>query len=313
MRNLVFLVSERFPMRSFLLAILNLAFVLPSAGTIAACSCPRCAEDEPFLKFVDDLCDWGSGSSARNPYEERIETDRHDFTQSTKTVGCGVVQFEGGYSYFQKNEEVDREKSHTTPELMMRYGITEDIEFRLRWNYAWRFFSERDDVDGAEDLRWAFKLGMTDQATLIPESALEVRFTVPTGGTAWTTERFEFGLDYIYGWELTETVAIYGSTGFGTDALADFGYLPEEPASDRFIAWTQSVAAGWEMSEKNTGYAEFFGVFTDGLLDDVAPVFFNLGIDHYVTDNLVVDLRIGMGLNQDADDFFAGVGGGYRY
>ena len=300
-------------MRYLLFTLCSFGCLLPAANANGACSCQRCAEEEPFLKFLDDFCGRGRGPTARNPYEERIETDRHDFTQSTKTVGYGVVQFEAGYSYFQKNEELDTEKSHTTPELMLRYGLTEDIEFRLRWNYAWRFFAEEDDVDGAEDLRWAFKLGMTEQRGWIPESALEVRFTVPTGGTAWTTERVEFGLDYIYGWELTETVAFYGSTGFGTDALADFGYLPEEPAGDRFIAWTESVAVGWEMSERNTAYAEFFGVFTDGLEEDVNPVFFNIGLDHYMTDNLVVDFRVGMGLDDDAEDFFAGVGGGYRY
>ena len=31
---------------------------------------------------------------------ERIETDRHDFTQSTTTAGRGVFQIESGYSFF---------------------------------------------------------------------------------------------------------------------------------------------------------------------------------------------------------------------
>ena len=45
---------------------------------------------EPRLKFLDDLWCLGRTSSYRNPYEERIETDRHDFTQSPTTVGRGV-------------------------------------------------------------------------------------------------------------------------------------------------------------------------------------------------------------------------------
>jgi len=52
--------------------------------------------DEPRIKFLDDLV----GVHRRDPFEERIETERHDFTQSTKTVGYHVAQSEAGYSYF---------------------------------------------------------------------------------------------------------------------------------------------------------------------------------------------------------------------
>jgi hypothetical protein len=38
-----------------------------------------------------------------------------------------------------------------------------------------------------------------------------------------------------------------------------------------------------------------------------------VGIDYYVTSNFVLDVRAGVGLSDDADDFFSGVGGGYRF
>ena len=174
-------------------------------------------------------------------------------------------------------------------------------------------FTEEDDVDGVQDLRWAFKLGMTDQAGWVPESALEIRFTAPTGGNAWTTKRVEFGLDYIYGWKITDCVSLYGSTGFGTNALGDFSVLPEEPASDRFILWSQSVAVGFELTEKNTLYTEYYGLFSHALEDNVSIGFFNVGLDHYVTNDLVIDFRVGVGLTDDSDELFTGFGGGYRY
>ena len=80
------------------------------------------------------------------------------------------------------------------------------------------------------------------------------------------------------------------------------------------MLYTQSVALGLEMSENTTVYAEFFGLFTDGFEDDdESPVFFNIGIDYYVFDDVVLDVRVGNGLNDDADDFFCGVGGGVRF
>ena len=60
-------------------------------------------------------------------------------------------------------------------------------------------------------------------------------------------------------------------------------------------------------------YVEWYGIFSDGLEDEFVISVFNVGIDHYVMDNFVVDVRAGLGLSDDSDDFFAGVGGGYRF
>ena len=265
------------------------------------------------LKFLDDFGKCLSGRSQRNPWEERIETERHDFTQSTKTVGRGVIQIESGYSYFYKDEDGEIEGSHTLPETLLRIGLSEDIEFRLRYSYGWTFIQEEEDKEGAQDLIWSFKLGMTEEAGLIPESALELRFTAPTGGSEFSTERVEHGLDYIYGWELTEGMELYGSTGYVTSGLGDFGLLPEEPAEDWFVVFSQSVAFGIELTERMTMYNEFFGLFSDELEEEFSIVVYNIGIDFYLSDDFVVDFRAGKGLTPDSDDFFTGVGGGYRF
>ena len=83
-----------------------------SVGPVRPLAVTVVRAEEPFFKFLDDLCDPCCAQSARDPYEERIETDRHDFTQSTKTVGRGVVQFEGGYTFFYKDTDEDRDIAH---------------------------------------------------------------------------------------------------------------------------------------------------------------------------------------------------------
>jgi hypothetical protein len=93
----------------------------------------------PELEFCDDFR--GCGAS-KNPYEERIETERHDFTQSATTVGNGVFQVEAGYTFFYNDDHGERETAHTGPESMFRYGLSDDIEFRIRWNYVW------ESIDG---------------------------------------------------------------------------------------------------------------------------------------------------------------------
>lgn len=240
----------------------------------------------------------------------RMETERHDFTQSTTTVGRHVVQFESGYTFFYRAEE--DETSHAAPELFMRYGLMENLEIRIRYNKAWQFGEE--DRIGSEDLGLSFKFRTTDQRCRIPESALEVRFTAPTGDKEWSTGDVEFGLDYIYGWRLSEVAEIYGSTGFSTNALAEFAFATLMPDGENFMLYTQSVALGLEVTDRVAMYTEVFGLFTDGFEDDEeSPVFFNIGVDYYLSDDIVFDVRVGTGLNNDAEDLFAGIGGGIRF
>lgn len=274
--------------------------------------CPAASNGQLF-EFCDDFTK--PVCCQRNPWEERIETDRHDFTQSPTTVGRGVVQLEGGYSYFYKDNQEEIESSHTFPELLLRVGISEDIEVRLRWNYVWQFIDEGPDQVGSEDLRYSIKLQMTRQdcCSCLPTSALELRGSAPTAGEPFSTMQAEFGLDYIYQWEFGEGTTLAGSTGYGTNGFGDFGLVSEDPTEDQFNALSQSAALGFELTESNTMYVEWYGIFSDGRDDEFVVSVFNVGIDHYVTNNFVLDVRAGVGLSDDADDFFTGFGGGYRF
>ena len=243
---------------------------------------------------------------------ERIETERHDFTQSTTVVGRGVTQVEFGYSFFQNSSEEEVEDSHTTPELMIRFGLTEKLEFRIRYNEVWQFGEE--DFSGSEDLQLNFKIRTTEQAYWRPESALEIGIGVPTGGDDFSTDEVEFGFDYIYGWKLNSRTEFYGSSGFATNALGEFAFRANVPADEEFLLYTQSFALGTELTERCTAYTEFFGLFTDGFEDDEeSPVFFNVGLDFYLSDNMVLDVRAGTGVNDDAEDLFFGLGGAFRF
>ncbi|PHR96214.1 MAG: hypothetical protein COA78_28950 [Blastopirellula sp.] len=266
-----------------------------------------------FFEFCDDFTK--CRSCQRDPFEERIETERHDFTQSAVTVGRGVFQIESGLSYFYKDNASETESSYTAPETMLRWGVSEDIEVRIRWDYAWSIIEDEPNRIGSEDLRYALKLQMTRQPEYgwLPTSALEIRGTAPTGGDTFSTDKAEFGLDYIYQWQLTECMTFAGSTGYGSNGFGDFGLVGEHPGVDNFNAWSQSAVLGFELTEANVLYTEWYGVFSDGLAEEYSVSILNIGIDHYITDNLVIDLRLGMGLTDESDDFFTGFGGGYRF
>ncbi|GIW95826.1 MAG: hypothetical protein KatS3mg110_3867 [Pirellulaceae bacterium] len=69
---------------------------------------------------------------------EPIATDRPDFTEASSTVPRGRVQFETGYTFTYDVEDGVIHRAHTAPELLVRYGFSDDIEFRLAWTYLWQ-------------------------------------------------------------------------------------------------------------------------------------------------------------------------------
>ena len=291
----------------------RLLFVVVTV-TAALTMHPGTVTGQELFSFCDDF--FKPAAHHRDPYEERIETERHDFTQSAITVGRHVAQIESGYTYFYKDDGHEIESAHTFPEMLLRIGLTEDIEFRLRYNYAWKFIKDHGSETGDEDLRYSLKLQITKPecpSSFIPTSALEIRASAPTAGRPFSTQGSEFSLDYIYQWQLTECSTFAGSTGFGTNGFGDFGFIADDPAAEEFVAISQSAVLGIELTEQNVMYAEWYGIFSTGLPDEYTISVFNVGIDHYVTNNLVLDIRFGLGLTNDTDDFFTGIGGGYRF
>ena len=187
---------------------------------------------------------------------------------------------------------LDSDEPASTPGFIRRHGeLAENGEFNFEVETESERESERERI---ETERHDF----TQSTTVVGRGTTQV----------------EFGLDYIYGWRLNPRVEIYGSSGFSTNALGEFAFRPTAPADEEFILYTQSVAIGTELSDRVTAYTEFFGLFTDGFEnDEERPVFFNVGLDYYVSDNVVLDVRAGTGLNADAEDLFFGMGGAFRF
>ena len=249
-----------------------------------------------------------------DPFDEPIETDRHDFTQSPKVVGRGVRQLEFGFFFSTLTEGTESEKTYATPELLFRYGLNERTEFRTRFNYAWKYNNEEEDIQGSEDLILGIKYQLSEQCCRRPESALELRLSAPTGADDLSTGRWEPGFDYIYGWEFGEYFSLTGSTGANANALGDIAFITvDTDPNDKFIAWSQSIALGAKLTDKTTGYFEWFGIFTHGRDDESRLGFLNFGLDYLITKNVVVDVRIGWGLTEDSDDIFGGIGGAFRF
>lgn len=255
-------------------------------------------------------------SQEESVYDEPLETDRPDFTEASSTVGRGVLQLESGYTFSFDDEAGTRTRSHTFPEALFRYGISDNVELRLVWNYSWEDSTtsgatERED--GADDLIAGFKFALTQQSGLVPESALILDLSSPTGGTGITTQLTEFGSNYLWGYDLANDKTLAGSFGYSTACQITTVALAPFIVRDRHSVFHTSVTHGIPLAESWNAYFEYFGLYFQGLEGGRPQNYFDSGVTHLFNNNVQFDARIGVGLNPSADDLFAGTGMSFRF
>ncbi len=251
----------------------------------------------------------------RAELSEPLVTDRPDFTESTDTVPFGHVQWEGGYTFTYDREGAPRTRSHSAPETLIRVGFLENWELRLGLNgYSWtetefdtatpagRTERSQDWSQGADDLSFGVKWKFVEQQGFIPHLGVIVETSVPSGSAETTSGDVDPQVKLLWSFDLSERFALSGNVNVA---------VPTQDAH-RFVQSAASMSLGVSLSERWGSYVEYFGVYpnTDGT--DCAH-YLNGGLTFQLTDNLQFDVRTGAGLNEEADDFFAGVGIAIRF
>lgn len=250
--------------------------------------------------------------------EEPLKTDRPDFTEASSVVGLGIAQLESGYTFVYRDDERDGSitKTHSAPEMLWRIGIHEDVELRFVWNYLWersRLGSAVASPEGGEDFTFGAKFALTDERGLIPESALILDCTIETGAKEFRTEDADAGSNLLYSWTLPQDWALAGSTGFSTateDVPVAGGLLTDR---DGHVVMHQSMSIGVPLSDDLGMYLEYFGLYTMGRNEDFPENYVDGGVTYLLSGDVQLDVRAGKGLNNQANDFFSGVGLSLRF
>jgi hypothetical protein len=242
--------------------------------------------------------------------DDEIETDRDSFTPATTVVGRGRLIVESSYSFLDNRSGAE---THSFPELLTRIGVSENIEFRLGWNYeiggggsvsnAGSPTEEELPGDGREEegsLLYGFKVSLTKQEGWLPQSALIVQANTPTAGPVNASQ---FTTGYVFGWILPNDWAIDSS----------LRYAASSEEGDHFNLWAPSVVLKVPVHEQWKAHIEYFGIFSDNRETDEASQYVSPGIHYLVTPDFEVGVRVGWGLGDDSARFFSNVGAGLRF
>lgn len=247
----------------------------------------------------------GQGPSDAPPKREQpLQSDRPDFTEASSTVGAGITQLEMGYTYIHDRAGNTETHQHSYPEALLRIGMFADwLEARIAYNHGSQGVTVGGvpftNNTGAEDLYLGCKLALTEQDGWLPEMALIPQMTVPVGPEPFTAGIVCPGVNWLYGWDINDFLAVGASTQFNK-AVDDDGTV--------YTEWAQSCTICYTLGEHLGAYTEVFALFPSGASTALPEYYFDGGFTFPITNDLQFDIRAGVGLNEPADDFFAGSG-----
>ena len=288
--------------------------------SLAAAGIPQ---DEPPSRGT--LFSWNSEdeNTGGPQLDEPLVTDRPDFTESSVAVGRGVVQVEFGYTFTSSTSEGVTVRTQTVGEQLLRAGFYADwLEFRLGM-IPGLLMDSIDDFDfsfpiafeqtksagvshstaGLTDLYTGLKIALVPQEGLLPEMAVIPQMNIPTGSASFSSDKFQPGVNLVYGWTLDDTFA----TGGSTQVNRSF-----DDSGDDYPEWAQSWTVACGLSDGLGAFAEWFAFFPRGTDTAGAQQYLNGGLAWAITDDFQFDIRVGFGLNDEADDFFIGSGFSFR-
>ncbi len=258
------------------------------------------------------LMQWSYGTSFEGgpKFDEPLVTDRPDFTESSVTVGYGVVQLETGYTYTYDSDSDGSTRNHSFPQSLLRVGMFADwFEFRLDWNYAEErtneFGGPIDTASGAEDLGLGVKLALTPQEGWLPETALILQMTVPSGSSAFTADEVLPGFNYCYGWDITDD--------WSTGASTQLNRAVDDVTGDAYVEFAQSWTVGHSWTERLGSYSEWYVLAPCSADTNHTQNYFDGGFTYLISDNIQWDIEAGIGLNEAADDYYVGTGLSIRW
>ncbi len=238
-----------------------------------------------------------------------ISTDRPSFSDGTGFVPVGHFQLETGYTYTFRDRDGVETHRHNGPEVLARIGVINDrLELRLiASGFSWIHTDDHGEVSTAQgwnDLALGLKLKLTDQDRWLPRVVLGAQTTLSIGTGAISNQLPEPTLKLIWSYDLGQ------SLGDSWNSLTLGGNLNlawPTTSGDRFTQGQASLYLAFPLLPRTTGFAEYYVIGPNSKGADAAH-YTDLGATYLLTDRIQLDARVGVGLNHEADNCFAGVG-----
>jgi hypothetical protein len=211
-------------------------------------------------------------------------------TDDAWTVEKGKFQLETGFDATRQDNH-DRE---ITPSLTVSYGLLERMDVGIGSAYLFVRPKEGENENGLGDTEAKLKYRLFDEKDWMPAFAVTGKLKIPTASESKSlgSGKTDFGINTIVTKTLSKKWVLHLNLGYT--------FIGEHGASNEF---NYSAAAQFILSDKWALVGEIVGVdnFNGRKGDD--PISGLLGTYYLISDNIVWDAGVEIGMNNAAPDF----------
>jgi hypothetical protein len=226
---------------------------------------------------------------------EPIQADRPDQTETPAIVPKEMFQVETGFT-FQKNES--HSQTLSLPSTLWKYGVNENFELRLITEFVAEKIND-EKLSGYTPVLLGFKVSLCEEKGIIPKTSFIGHISLPNAAsskykTDFSAPEFRFTMQHT----LAEKLSLGYNLGCEWDGVT--------PAP----TYIYTLTTGFAVTEKLGSYIELFGFAPQ---DDSANHNLDGGVTYLINNNFMVDLSSGVGLTDNAPDYYFAFGFSFRH
>jgi hypothetical protein len=243
---------------------------------------------------------------ASDPVRE-MSTDRPDTTESPYSVPAGMFQIEASFFDYSRdsNSGFSSSDQWIYGQINFKMGVGKDSDLQVIVNsHAVAGESERGDstrTNGFGDVTVRFKQNLWGNDSGTTALALMPYVTIPTH-TQVSDEAWAGGLIVPLAISLTDRISL------GLMIEADL--VPDADTNGYDLEWVHSATLGLSLTDQLSLYLELVGIAGQ---DADYQALFDTGLTFAVTESLVIDAGIRLGMNRPAPDFGVFTGMSIRF
>lgn len=223
-------------------------------------------------------------------------TDRPSQAESATIMSLRGFQLESGFAFEKVNSDINNVTFNST---LLRYGLVENIELRLGFQYLGYYQSlEGGDLDenGFGPLTIGAKFLLQNESERSPQLALLSTFSIPkSGASAFENENLGADIRLNADYTLNDAMSIGGNLGVSWSGIE----------GEDYAVWMYAAVISLGLSDKLGTYAELYGFLPGEGKNDHR---WDGGLTYAVTEDLQLDFSTGVGLSKVSPDFFISLG-----